>query len=69
MQSTAILATNDHLESLRADAARRRAPRASGRSLRARLATGLAGLSAMLETAAASAPNRQPRIQGYPFQI
>ncbi len=69
MHAYAAFAVNEHLDYLLADAARQRAAhRIVKPSLRTRIAAGLAGLSALLEGAAATAPIRTPRTSGFPYQ-
>ncbi len=69
MHAYAAFAVNEHIDYLLADAARQRASRRIAKpSLRARVAAGLAGLSALLEGAAVSAPIRTPRTSGFPYQ-
>jgi len=68
MQTYAALAVYLQLDSILDEAAQRRAAkRAATPSLRSRVAARVAGLSALLEGAAATAPIRTPRTQGYPY--
>jgi hypothetical protein len=69
MQTYAAFAIYLQLDSLLEDAARRRAQHTPTPSLRARLASRLAGLNALLEGAAVTAPIRTPRTQGYPYEV